>query len=189
MIELVYIEGDAPLTGIKTEPAKNAEMVPVVESTGLVVGRTDRKTAHEHSLLHPVIHLLVINRSGEVYLQKRSDSKELCPGLWDCAVSGHVIFGESFLDALFRESAEELNFTKYNPIQLGSHLFECQTEKELSAVYAAVGSFKLNPNPDEVQEGAWWKSEDIDAAIGTGIFTPVFEKDWDIYRNQLFALL
>ena len=71
-------------------------------------------------LLHPVVHLHILNRYDQLYLQKRSMKKDLLPGYWDTAVGGHISYGEYVQEALFRESSEELGFTEYNPIWLGS---------------------------------------------------------------------
>ena len=56
-------------------------------------------------------------------------------------------------------------------------------------VFAAVGSFELTPDPEEVEEGRWWPIEEIDANIGKDIFTPNFESEFRMIRKQLLALL
>ncbi|MBQ5486639.1 MAG: NUDIX domain-containing protein, partial [Bacteroidales bacterium] len=77
-------------------------MVPVVEESGLVIGQASRETVHGGSmLLHPVVHLHVVNRDGELFIQKRSMKKKQFPGMWDTAVGGHVDYGERLETALF----------------------------------------------------------------------------------------
>ena len=56
-------------------------------------------------------------------------------------------------------------------------------------VFAAVGSYDLQPDLDEVDEGRWWPIEEIDAAIGKEILTPNFESEFQMIRSQLLALL
>ena len=71
------------------------EMFPVVEESGLVIGQMRRSYAHSGAmLLHPVVHLHIINRFGEIYLQRRSKDKDLLPLYWDPAVGGHISYGE-----------------------------------------------------------------------------------------------
>ena len=53
--------------GASDEPA--SEMLPVIETSGLVVGQASRKECHSRSLLHPAVRLLVVNRAGEFYLR------------------------------------------------------------------------------------------------------------------------
>ena len=98
-------------------------------------------------------------------------------------------YGEHLLEALYRESYEELRFNEYNPIAIVSYEFESEIEKELVNVYAAVGNFELHPDPEELDGGKWWELEEIDANIGKGVFTPNFESEFKMIRRQLLALL
>ena len=156
----------------------------------MVVGRSAREYCHSGAKpLHPVIHLHIIDRYSRIYLQKRSMKKEIQPGKWDTAVGGHVAYGESLTEALYREASEELGLTDFNPLHLETYLFESEIEKEMVNIFAAVGSYELNPDQDEVDEGRWWPVEDIDANIGKGLFTPNFESEYKMIRSSLLALL
>lgn len=165
-------------------------MVPVVEENGLVIGQATRKTVHDGSkLMHPVVHLHIINREGCLYIQKRSMKKDLLPGLWDTAVGGHVDYGESLEEALYRESSEELGFREFNPVYLKSYVWESTREKELVNVFAAVGNFVLKPDLDEVSEGRYRDMAEIEANLGMGLFTPNFEQEFKSIKDTLLALL
>ena len=191
MIELIYPQGTAPSVPAAS-PISGAgeEILPVVDETGTVTGRTLRSYAHGGAKpLHPVVHLHVINRYGEIYLQKRSMSKKLLPGYWDTAVGGHVSYGESIREALFREASEELGQFEFNPIYLQTYVFESDIERELVNVFAAVGNFDLNPVNEEVDEGRWWSEKAILKAIGKGILTPNFEGEYLRVGRSLQSLL
>ena len=116
-------------------------------------------------------------------------TKDIQPGKWDTAVGGHVSYGESIIEAVYREAFEELRFMEFNPIHLETYEFESAVEREMVSVFAAVGSFELTPDPDEVEEGRWWPVEEIDANIGKNIFTPNFESEFQMIRHKLLALL
>lgn len=205
MIELVYpIEGYAPQIPHITMEERLAiiqsngkgpaaeEMFPIVEPTGEVVGMSARSYCHSGvKPLHPVVHLHVIDRMGRLYLQHRSPLKDIQPDKWDTAVGGHVSYGESILEALFRESTEELGFSEYNPVHICTYVFESSIERELVSVFAAVGSnFMLSPDGDEISEGRFWTEAEIDAHLGDGkTFTPNFESEFAAIRKQLYALL
>ena len=194
-MELIYPYETAPVIPAPTagEPVNvrpGTEYFPVVEPNGLVVARAARDYCHSGAKpLHPVVHLHIIDRYSRIYLQKRPLTKKIQPGKWDTAVGGHVSYGEYLLEALYRESYEELRFNEYNPIAIVSYEFESEIEKELVNVYAAVGNFELHPDPEELDGGKWWELEEIDANIGKGVFTPNFESEFKMIRRQLLALL
>lgn len=195
MIELIYPYEIAPLIPAPTAESLLSgqvpcEYFPVVEPSGLVVGRSAREYCHGgQKPLHPVVHLHIIDRYSRIYLQKRSMKKEIQPGKWDTAVGGHVAYGEAICEALHRESSEELGLRDFNPIYIETYLFESEIETEMVNVFAAVGSYELNPDLDEVDEGRWWPVEEIDANIGKGLFTPNFESEYTMIRTSLLALL
>ena len=195
MIELIYPYDLAPViprptAGASASYAAASEWFPVVEPSGLVVGRAERRYCHGGAKpLHPVVHIHIIDRYSRIYLQKRPLRKDIQPGKWDTAVGGHVSYGETIMEALFREASEELGLVEFNPIHLDTYEFESEIEHELVNVFAAVGSYELRPDLDEVDEGRWWELADIDASLGKGVFTPNFESEFQMIRTQLLALL
>ncbi len=196
MFDLVYPPFPAPVLPalsadkVGAESLRIGEMFPIIREDGAVYAQASRSYCHGGSkLLHPVVHLHIINRYDEIYLQKRSMTKDLLPGRWDTAVGGHVDYGECIGEALFRESREELGFVEYNPVWLGNYVYESDTEKEMVNIFAAVGNFVLKPDHDEVEEGRYWPITEIEANIGKGVFTPNFESEFVRIRHSLEALL
>ena len=195
MIDLVYPYDLAPVLPAPTvdslpQVSQVVEYFPIVESNGLVIGRSTREYCHGGSKpLHPVIHIHIIDRFCRIYLQKRAMNKDIQPGKWDTAVGGHVSYGESIVEAVYREAYEELRFHEFNPIHLETYEFESPVEREMVSVFAAVGTYDLRPDPEEVAEGRWWPVEDIYANIGKGVFTPNFESEFKMIRKSLLALL
>jgi isopentenyldiphosphate isomerase len=195
MIDLVYPYDLAPVLPAPTADSlpqitESVEYFPIVEPSGLVIGRSTREYCHGGAKpLHPVIHVHIIDRFSRIYLQKRSMKKDIQPGKWDTAVGGDVSYGESIFEAVFREAYEELRLIEFNPIHIETYQFESPVEKEMVSIFAAVGSYELAPDLDEVDEGRWWPVEEIDANMGKGVFTPNFESEFQMIRKQLLALL
>lgn len=197
MLELIYpFETQVPLL-----PAGSAltatggnieadEIFPVVNENGVVTARSTRKYCHGGSmLLHPVVHLHIIDHHQRLYLQKRSSRKALYPGKWDTAVGGHVKYGETIFEALAREAAEELSLEEFNPIFLGTYCCETKRERELVSIFAAVGTYDLYPDFDEVEEGKWWRIDEIEPALNSSHLTPNFVSEYKSIKNKLLALL
>lgn len=207
MIELMYpLEGPAPLVSpartVNTAAARaralsadqafpaGMEMFPVVGEDGTVTGRATREYCHGGSrLLHPVVHLHLIDRQERIYLQKRSMKKDMQPGKWDTAVGGHVIYGEKIIEALHRESFEELGLTDYNPIYIGSYVYDTGRDREFVNVFAAVGHFQTSPDHDEVEEGKWLTVNEIEKMALKGKLTPNFRSEFFNIKDKLLALL
>lgn len=196
MMDLVYPCDPAPVYPRPSvdNPGRPAvgceEMLPLMEPNGLVYGQATRSYCHSGArVLHPVVHLHIIDREGNIYLQKRAMDKDLLPGYWDTAVGGHVTYGEHVQEALFREAGEELGLQAFNPSFIGTDIWETGRDKEFVFIFAIVGHPALNPSNAEVSEGRWWSPADLESALGQQILTPNFEWEYSNIRDRLTALL
>ncbi len=157
----------------------SAEIFPIVDEQGDTIGRATRGECHSGSrLLHPVVHLHLFNSRGELYLQRRPDWKDIQPGKWDTAVGGHVDYGETVAQALQREVREEIGLEGLKFRHLKSYVFESRVEREYVNVFTAVSDTEPRPS-DELDGGRFWSKSEIAAAIGTGVFTPNFESEYE----------
>ena len=104
--------------------------------------------------------------------------KDIQPGRWDTAVGGHVDYGETVEQALYREVSEELGITEYTPCFIKHYVFESQREKELVWVFTTVYDGKVCPSKDELAGGRFWSPAEIKDNIGKGVFTPNFENEY-----------
>lgn len=156
------------------------EIFPIVDEKGNVIGKATRKECHSGSrLLHPVVHLHVLNANGDIYLQKRSIHKFIQPGKWDTAVGGHMDYGETVEQALERETREELGFTDYEPKHLFSYVYDSDVEREMVHTFFTITDREsFDFDPAEVDEGRFWTVEEVRQAIGTGVLTPNFEEEF-----------
>ena len=84
------------------------ELLDVVDFEDRVTGVKMRGEVHAQGLMHRAVHVLVFNSAGQLFLQKRSMTKDESPGQWDTSAAGHVDSGETYLECAVRELAEEL---------------------------------------------------------------------------------
>ena len=90
------------------------EIFDVVNERDGVIDAKPRSEVHRLGLLHRAVHALVFNSHGEIFLQKRSMTKDREPGKWDSSTSGHVDSGEDYDACSIRELREEIGLAVKN---------------------------------------------------------------------------
>ncbi|MEI3155331.1 MAG: NUDIX domain-containing protein [Odoribacter sp.] len=166
---------------------KKEEWLPLVNEKGEVIGQAPRSICHSGSkLLHPVVHLHIINDQREIFLQKRSMKKDLLPGKWDTAVGGHIGLNEKVEDALKRETCEELGITDFEARFMGSYIWESPREKELVFSFICTRYNTIRIDNDEVDEGRFWNKTEIEKGIQANLLTPNLIHE---YNNLLLKQL
>lgn len=167
------------------------ELFPIVSEDGTVIGSATRNECHSGSkLLHPVVHLHIIDELGRILLQKRSDDKDIQPGKWDTSVGGHVDYGESIGQALVREVSEELGLYDFSPVALSPYIFESEIERELVNLFITrvSAAYPFHFQQSEISEIRFWTHDDIMDNISAGIFTPNFISEYLKIYPQLQTL-
>ena len=157
-----------------------AEPLDLVDEHNRVVGRVDRSKVHgQPRLAHRAVHVFVRNRRGDLYLQRRSLTKEVAPGLWDTSVGGHVDAGESYLRAACRELDEELGLqVAAEQLQLLHHyVWRTAIETEHVRTFATVHEGPFVLHPEEIDEGRFWTLPQLRGAVGGAELTPNLEHE------------
>ncbi|MBB5152622.1 NUDIX hydrolase [Saccharopolyspora phatthalungensis] len=132
------------------------ESVAIYDAAGRVVGSATRRRMRAEGLWHAVGEVLVLSPDRkEVYVHRRTDSKDIYPGMHDCWAGGVIAAGEDPEVTARRELAEELGvrgapvrFLFQTVHQSGSvrfHGFLYETQWDGPIVHQA----------EEIAEG-WW---------------------------------
>jgi isopentenyldiphosphate isomerase len=162
------------------------EYLEIVDYKGEVIGSAPRSEIHgKPSLMHRVVHILVLNKEGEILLQKRSRNKDVAPGRWDTSVGGHVGLGEDLLSASKREMLEELGISGFELEYLYSYTHSNEYETELVTTYRCFceGGFYFDRH--EIDEIRFWSPDEIRDFIGKEILSVNFEHEFVTYLNYL----
>ncbi|MBI5538738.1 MAG: NUDIX domain-containing protein [Bacteroidia bacterium] len=171
---------------IRNNKLKSEEWVPLVDEKGMVIGKAPRSAVHkDKTLLHPVVHLHVINNKGNIYLQKRPMFKDTQPGKWDTAVGGHVALNETIEQALIRETKEEIGIAPTNANAFAQYVWKSDVESELVFSFVTIYNEQLFPDVNEVDEGKFWTVSEIIKNIGKNIFTPNFEHEFQMLQKTV----
>lgn len=167
----------------------NEEWLPIVDENGMILGKAPRSVCHRgDKLLHPVVHLHVFNHQRHLYMQKRPMNKLVQPGKWDTAVGGHISVGETLETALKREAWEEIGLTEFAAKLIKTYRWDSEIESELVYVFVTLDFKSIHLHSEEVTEGKFWTASQIDSNIGKGVFTPNFEHEYLLLKEELKKL-
>ncbi len=157
------------------------EIFDVVNDRDEVVGQAPRSEVHRTGLRHRAVHVLVFDRAGRIFLQKRSMQKDCFPGAWDSSASGHLDRGEAYDDCAVREVWEEIGVRLEGaPERLFKLEAGPETGQEFCWIYRAFheGPFRLHP--DEIERGDWFELDRVKRWLDEepGAFAAAFVAIW-----------
>ena len=161
------------------------ELLDVVDANDRVVGVRTRGEVHRLGLMHRSVHILVFNRNDELFIQKRSMSKDNNPGLWDSSAAGHLDRGEDYPDCAIRELTEELGIVVAAPLESLFRLSASQqTGMEHCAVYRCINDGPFQLQEEEIDEGTWIRISDMDRRVSEEdpTLTSILRLIWEKFR-------
>lgn len=140
-----------------------AEIFDVVDHQDKVIGQERRSEVHRLGLRHRAVHVLLFNREGLVFLQKRSASKDTWPGTWDSSASGHLDTGETYDACAVREVREELGWEVGTALEPLFKIEACPaTGQEFVWVYRGMADGPFVLHPEEIETGRWFTVAEAD---------------------------
>jgi len=165
------------------------ELLATVDRDDQPLNPVDRATIHRENLLHRAVHIFILNRRGELLLQKRSYRKDKFPRRWDSSAAGHVNAGESYRDCAMRELKEELGVTA-TLSDLGRIPASEVTGHEFIEIYAGIQDGPFSWNQHEIETGGFFELDMIDVWVGRRPedFAPGFVECYRSVRRTLATL-
>lgn len=87
-----------------------SELIDILKEDGTPSGETSTKAEiYKNGYWHRSVHIWIINDNKEILVQKRNPHKKTFPNLWAISSAGHVLAGETSIEAGLRELKEELD--------------------------------------------------------------------------------
>lgn len=150
------------------------EIFDIVNERDEIIGKKLRREVHRDGDKHRAVHVMVFNSRGDVFLQKRSMSKDTFPGAWDSSASGHLDSGEDYDSCAVRELREEIGLqVQVCPKRLFKIAACLETGQEFVWVYRCEHDGPFTLHPEEIERGDW--------------FAPDFVSKWIAEKSEEFA--
>jgi len=140
------------------KPPEPQEIFDVVDEKDHVIGSAPRSEVHARTLRHRAVHVWLFNPRGDLFVQKRSATKDTFPRCYDSSASGHVNSREEYDDCARRETQEELGLAvPQERFRKHFKMEACEdTGWEFVWIYSVVTDQRPEINLEELESGEFW---------------------------------
>lgn len=167
------------------------ELIRVVDEDGNDTDEVlEREDVHDLSKLHNEVTIYIVNKKGEVLLQRRSKNRRFCPNMLG-VIAGHVGYLEDPLSCAKRELEEEVGLVvDKNEVHVlcNKYLVLEDENNHFMYPYYVITDLEeddFNIQKEEVSYVEWHNIDDVINLIEVGDKELVFKKE-EIY---LFRML
>lgn len=161
------------------------EIWDILDENGNITGETmckGDKKVWEEGIYHQGVDAWIINSENKLLIQKRSPKKRLEPNVW-AMTGGSVIKGETVLEAIQRETLEELGI-KLN-VENAIKLARYKTDNIWTEEYLIKQDIDLNKivmQEDEVSEVKFATFDEIEEIFNNEMF---IKERWEYVREKI----
>lgn len=148
------------------------ELVQIVDRDNRETGIATRGRMRAEGLIHRSTYLLVFHSRGELYVQKRTPTKDVYPGYYDVAAGGVVLAGETYEQGAVRELAEELGIRDVQLRTLFDFYFEEGTCRVWGRAFSCVWDGEITLQAEEIESGEFVAPEEILRRAENEPYTP-----------------
>jgi len=153
-------------------PNPAEEIVAIVDRDNCPIGAVARRIMRQQKLIHRASYILVFNSGGELFIQKRTKSKDIYPGYWDLAAGGVVLAGESYEESAQRELREELGLVNAKLRFLFDQYYEDADNKVWGRIFSCTCNGPFTLQAEEIDYGRFIPLTEIEHLHQTESVTP-----------------
>lgn len=161
------------------------EIVDVVDEDDRVVGRASRADIRRQRLRHRSVYILLFNARGQIFIHRRTVTKDVYGGYWDVAVGGVVAAGETYDACAVRELSEEVGVVDKDLSRLFAVRYEDDRNLVNGMVFVCTTDQALRLQAEEIDEGRWVDLDEVPILVRTQRFCPDGLSVLERYRSTL----
>ncbi len=137
------------------------EIIQIVDRHNRKIGHRTRASMRAEKLLPRASYIFVFNDNDELFLQKRTATKDIYPGHWDVMAGGVVLADESYEDGARRELSEELGIDNVPLRFLFDHYYENGSNRVWGRVFTCRHNGPFTLQPSEIAAGMFLPPAEI----------------------------
>ena len=142
------------------------ELLDVVDQNDQVIDTVPKYQVYEQKLINRIVHIIVVNSSWEIALQKRSMSVSYKPGAWSSSAGWHVSSWDDYETSANRELAEEI-WVQWELTHIDKYLYTCPTtgQQKFLGIFEIEYEWEFRYEDGEVDYVEWYSLDDIKKLI------------------------
>ncbi|MBI4642011.1 MAG: NUDIX hydrolase YfcD [Candidatus Tectomicrobia bacterium] len=148
------------------------EIIDLIDEENRVIGQVSRKEMRAKNLLHRSTAILVWNSQGQLFVHKRTTSKDVYPGYFDVAAGGVVLAGETYEESAKRELVEELGIENIELTKCFEFSYADEKTRVISALFSCVYDGPMKFQIEEVADGFFIDVKELFALVDHEPFCP-----------------
>ncbi|MEN8139589.1 MAG: NUDIX hydrolase YfcD [Thermodesulfobacteriota bacterium] len=148
------------------------ERIIIVDEENREIGLADRARMRSENLIHRATYILVFNDSGQLFVQKRTLTKDIYPGYFEIAAGGVVAAGEGYEESARRELQEELGIAAKELTCHFDNFYDTPANRVWGRVYSCVHNGPMILQETEVASGQFMAIREVEEMMGRERFCP-----------------
>lgn len=186
IIIVAIILGEMIRLGILNKKLRKEEWLPVVNERGEVEGKIAKSVSCEtkNKHMHPMVRI-VLMYNGMLYLQPRPADSILDPGKLDYPFEKYMKYSHNVEEAAQNSIKSEEGREDIPMRFLLKYVFENDAIKRMMYLYVVDINDAEMFDGLHLEGGKLWSPSQIDDNMKTGIFSEIFEQEYDYLKNTV----